>query len=331
MRKSLATTDIRPSIAPAVAGPDDVPPAPVTDIHQHLWPDELLGALARRTDAPRLQRDGRAWRLEARGEASCIVDPADHDPVRRASQARADGLDRVIIAPSCPIGIEALPAREAAPLLDAYHAGVGSLGAPFRGWAAAGLADLDPSVLATHLSGGFVGLCLPAGALGSPDDVSRIAPLLDVIAARSAPLLVHPGPAPWSPVADLPRHAPVWWTPLTTYVAQMQRAWFVVNRWLRDDFPTLRVCFAMLAGLAPLQDDRLRSRGADGFAPDGRTFLESSSYGPEVVDAVAGVVGGSAIVFGSDRPVVEIAPTAIVGAERARTNAARLIDGEEYR
>ena len=327
MRDSVPTMDLRPAIAPA-----DVSSAPVTDVHQHLWPDEFLGALARRTDAPRPQRDGGAWRLEARGEPSCIVDPADHDPARRAAQARADGLDRVIIAPSCPIGIEALPAREAAPLLEVYHAGVRSLGAPFWAWAAAVLDDPDPLTLAAHLSAGFVGLCLPAGALGSPDDVRRIAPLLDVLAARSAPLLVHPGPAPWSPVADLPRHAPAWWTPLTTYVAQMQRAWFVVNHWLRDELPTtLRVCFAMLAGLAPLQDDRLRSRGPDGFAPDGRTFLESSSNGQDVVDAVAGVVGKSAIVFGSDRPVVETARTAIMRAHRVRAHAARLIDAEEHR
>ena len=331
MSNSVPTIDLRPSVVAPVGDPGDLVTPPVTDIHQHLWPDELLGALARRSDAPRLLRDGRGWRLEARGEASYLVDPTDHDPARRASHARADGLDRVIIAPSCPIGIEALPPREATPLIDAYHAGMQSLEAPFRAWAAAGLADPDPPALEARLSAGFVGLCLPAGALGSPDDINRVAPLLEVLEARSAPLLLHPGPAPWSPVADLPRQAPAWWTPLTTYVAQMQRAWFVVNRWIRQDYPGLRVCFAMLAGLAPLHDDRLRSRGADGFVPDGRTFLESSSYGQTVIDAVAGVVGGRAIVFGSDRPVVETAPATAASARRTRANAARLIDGEEYR
>jgi hypothetical protein len=327
----VPASDRRPATTPHAPSARAASAAPVTDIHQHLWPDQLLDALARRTEAPRLRRDGSVWRLEARGEASYVVDPADHDPARRASHAAADGIARVIVAPSCPIGIEALPAAEAAPLIDAYHAGAGSLGAPFRAWAAAGLADPDPSALASRLADGFVGLCLPAGALGVPEDVRRIAPLLDVLAARSAPLLVHPGPAPWSPVADLPRHAPAWWTPMTAYVAQMQRAWFVTNRWLREDFPGLRVCFAMLAGLAPLHDDRLRSRGADGFVPDGWTFLESSSYGQAVIDAVAGVVGDGAIVFGSDRPVVETAPTTAASARRARANAARLIDGEEHR
>jgi 6-methylsalicylate decarboxylase len=305
--------------------------APVSDVHQHLWTDEFLAALSRRAEAPRLLREGGLWRLEARGEAPCIVDPAAHDPMRRALEARADGLDRVIVAPSCPIGVEALPADEAAPLVDAYHAGVRALGPPFRAWAAAALDAPDPAALAHHLSDGFVGLCIPAGALGSPDDIARIAPLVEVLEARSAPLLVHPGPAPWAPVAELPRNAPAWWAPLTVYVAQMQRAWYVATRWLRDDFPELRVCFAMLAGLAPLQDRRLRTRGGSGFVPDGRTFLETSSYGQDVIDAVAGVVGESAIVFGSDRPVVETAPVAAASARRTRANAARLIDGEESR
>jgi len=305
-------------------------PAPVTDIHQHLWTDEFLSALARRTELPRLRREGRWWRLEARGEPSCIIDPTDHDRSRRAHLALVDGVERVIVAPSCPIGIEALPVRDAVPLLDAYHAGVSALGAPFSAWAAAGLADPDPSILAAHLKAGFVGLCMPAGALSAPEDIARIAPLLEVLDAGSAPLLIHPGPAPWSPVPELPRSVPAWWTPLTTYVAQMQRAWFVANHVVRRDFPALRVCLAMLGGLAPLHQDRLRSRGGEAFSPDQVTFLESSSYGPEIVAAVADVVGGDAIVFGTDRPVVDAAPVSLASAVSARANVARLIDGEAH-
>ena len=49
---------------------------------------------------------------------------------------RADGLDGALIALSSPLGIEALPAGEAEPLLDAYHEGVQALGAPFGWWGA---------------------------------------------------------------------------------------------------------------------------------------------------------------------------------------------------
>ena len=316
---------------PGASATRDGQPAPLrplsTDIHQHLWPEELLAALSRRAEAPRLVRTGRAWELRARGESACVVDPIDHDPVRRGQRAFDDGIERVIIAPSCPIGIEALPAAAAAPLLDAYHTGVARLGAPFGAWAAAGLADPDPVTLADHLSSGFVGLCAPAGAFSAPAEIGRVAPLLEVLDARSAPLLIHPGPAPWDPAPDVPSSAPGWWAALTTYVAQMQRAWFVVNQFLRRDFPSLRICFTVLAGLAPLQADRLRSRGG-GFGNDRTTFLETSSYGPEITLAVSAVVGDGAIVFGTDRPVVNTVPAPVWGGEIARGNAARLLVGE---
>ena len=82
------------------------------DIHQHLWPDELLSSLARRTVHPRL----RHGRLELAGEPPQPFDPRDHDPATRT------GFDRILIAPSCPLGIEWLP--EAEELLEAFHAGV---------------------------------------------------------------------------------------------------------------------------------------------------------------------------------------------------------------
>src|SRR3954451_20466125 len=96
------------------------------DIHQHLWPDALLSSLARRTVAPRLRRDGRGWLLELAGDAPAPFSPAEHDPAARA----AAGPERIIVAPSIPLGIEWLPEAEA--LLDDFHAGVLELGAPFE-------------------------------------------------------------------------------------------------------------------------------------------------------------------------------------------------------
>ena len=64
-------------------------------------------------------RDG--WALRVRGEPETLFDLSDHDPDRRAELVGADGLDRALVAPSTPLGIEALPAAEAEPLLAAYH------------------------------------------------------------------------------------------------------------------------------------------------------------------------------------------------------------------
>src|SRR3954452_20998548 len=104
------------------------------DIHQHLWPDALLSSLARRTVAPRLRRDGRTWVLELEGDAPAPFDPGTHDVAARASLAAADDLQRVIVAPSSPLGIESLGVGEAESLLEAFHAGVLEAGAPFELW-----------------------------------------------------------------------------------------------------------------------------------------------------------------------------------------------------
>ena len=129
---------------------------PEIDIHQHLWPEPLLSALSLRHEPPMLVRRGAGWALRLVGEPEGPVDLADHDPDARAALVRADGLDRALVVPSTPLGIEALPAGEAEPLLAAYHEGVRALPDEFGAWAAVGLAAPDPVELARLLDAGFV-------------------------------------------------------------------------------------------------------------------------------------------------------------------------------
>jgi 6-methylsalicylate decarboxylase len=295
-----------------------------TDLHQHLWPDALLGQLARRTAPPRLRRDDRGWILELAGEPPTVADLSEHEPVVRILRAQADGVDRIVVAPSTPLGVEALPAREAQPLLDAFHAGVLELGSPFSLWASVPLAAATADEVAGLLDAGAAGLCLPAEALASPEGLDRVAPLLDALTARDAPLLVHPGPA----VAD-PR-VPEWWPAMTSYVAAMQAAWLAWAAWGRAAHPDLKVVWAMLAGGAPLHAERLAARGGPAQAVhDDRSWFDVSSYGPRAVDAMLRVVGVDRLVLGSDRPVVEPPSLATLGpAVRhaiARVNPAHVL------
>ena len=268
------------------------------DIHQHLWPEPLLSELSRRQSAPMLIRRAAGWVLRLRGEPDAPVDLADHDPERRAALVDADGLERALVAPSVPLGIEALPADEAGPLLDAYHDGVAALGGKFGAWAAVGLAEPDPAALGRLLDRGFAGACVAADALYGPDGFDRLGPVLEVLERRDAPLLVHPGPAP----AGAGPGMPGWWPALTYYVAGMQTAWHAFAVWGRPAHPRLRVCFAMLAGLAPLHRERLVARGGLAVS-DAGVFLEVSSYGARAVDAMLREVGVDRLVHGSDRPV----------------------------
>lgn len=284
------------------------------DVHQHLWPARLVEALRRRTDGLRL--DG--WDLRLPGEPAYRVDPRDHDPARRAELVLRDGLGSAVVSLSSPLGVELLPAAQARPLLDAYHEGALALPGVFRVWAAASVAAPDPGELSALLDAGCVGLQLPANALADREGYLRCGPLLEVLERRGRPLFLHPGPA-------AAPGAPPWWPALVPYVAQMHAAWF---SWLacgRELLPQLKVLFALLAGLAPLHAERAAARGGPSWG-DARVFLETSSYGPVAVGAVAGQVGWGALVLGSDRPYA--LPLALGGAaDRALRvdNPARLL------
>ena len=275
---------------------------PAIDIHQHLWPEPLLRELSRRREPPHLERRAGGWVLRLSGEPEAPVDLADHDPERRAALVGDDGLERALVAPSLPLGIEVLPRGEAEPLLEAYHEGVGALPAAFGAWAAVGLADPDPAALGRLLDRGIAGACVAAGALGGPAGFHRLGPVLETLERRDAPLLVHPGPATGTGPATGAARMPAWWPALTDYVAEMQAAWHAFPVWGRPAHPRLRVCFAMLAGLAPLHRERLVARGG-APASDRDVFLDVSSYGTRAVDAVLREVGVDRLVYGSDRPV----------------------------
>ena len=300
-------------------------PSPAIDVHQHLWPPELIEALRARQQPPRLV----GWTLLLDGEPPYDVTPDDHS----TSARRALDGGRIVIGLSSPLGIEYLDPADAGPLLRAYHHGVAGLGETFAGWAAACLTEIDAPGLARLLDRGFVGLQLPATALADEAGYRRCGPLLDVLAGRDRPLFIHPGPA--GPGASGDR-GPCWWAAVVPYVQQMHAAWFAFRAWGRPAYPRLRVCFTALAGLAPLHGERLAARGGSdpltrGIIDPGM-FVETSSYGHRAVDAVLRVLGVDALVLGSDRPYAEPLPTAGLGAAVHHAirvaNPARLLHGD---
>src|SRR3954453_7526490 len=115
------------------------------DIHQHLWPDRLIEELARRGRPPHIRKAGARWKLRLNGEPDHLFDLSQHDSTFRARRLAQDGIDRAVISLSAPLGIEGLPADEAEPLLESYHAGVLELGEPFAAWASTRLRPPDPA------------------------------------------------------------------------------------------------------------------------------------------------------------------------------------------
>jgi predicted TIM-barrel fold metal-dependent hydrolase len=276
------------------------------DVHQHLLPEQLIEALARRTRPPMLIRQGQGWTFRVGGEPDSVLSFDANNVALRTVEIRRDDVDRALVALSTALGIESLPCEEALPLLEAHHRGIEDLPPSFGGWGAVQLEAPDPAEVDAAIDRGCVGVSLPATALATPAALEHVGPLLAQLELHGAPLFVHPGPVA-APGGAGPRPpVPVWWPALTDYVAQMQAAWFAFLDGGRRDHPRLRVLFAMQAGGAPLQLERFVARGGVApLAPDPLVFYDTSSYGPRMLEAMAGAVGVSQLVYGSDRPVVE--------------------------
>jgi 6-methylsalicylate decarboxylase len=280
------------------------------DVHQHLWTEQFVDALATRSELPFVRHENGLTVLYLAGERPYVIDLSSEAPARRAELVAHDGLDRALVCLSSPLGIEWLPRAQARPLIDAYHEGALALDEPFGVWAAIALDRADPDDVDRALARGCVGLSLPAGAIASVDAIADLRAVLERLELHGAPLLVHPGPsvstaAPRA-VGESSLGDPLWWPALTRYVAGMHAAWLAFLIAGRPRHPELRVVFSMLAGLAPLHAERLAARGGPCQAlPDPLVFYETSSYGPSAVRAVEELVGSQQLLYGSDRPVVE--------------------------
>lgn len=267
------------------------------DVHQHLWPPALVAALRARSEPPLL----RGWTLHLPGEPPYEVDPADHDVAARLTR---QGDVRALVSLSSPLGLEDLPVAEARALLDTWHAGALELPEGLGAWAAVSRHEPDLSGLADLLRGGFAGLQVPATWMLTPGALRDLAPVLRVCEEAGKPVLVHPGSVAGGAEEDLPG----WWPALVDYTAQLSASWWAWHHAGRALLPTLRIGFVAGAGLAPLQQERLHARGGRTGRLDPGVFVETSSFGPQAVDALVRVLGIDAVVRGSDRPYAEPVP-----------------------
>jgi len=291
------------------------------DVHQHLWTESFVDALAARDELPFVRREQGLTVLFIAGERPYVIDVAGESRARRVELLARDGLDRALICLSSPLGVERLAREDAVPLLDAYHDGALALGERFGVWGSLALDRLDPDDVDRALARGCVGISLAAGALAGHDALASLRPLLRRLEDAGAPLLVHPGPglgaspAPSDAGAEPSLADPLWWSALTRYVSQMHAAWLTFVSAGRAEHPRLRVIFTMLAGLAPLHAERLSSRGGPArLGRDPLTFYETYSYGRESVRRVGEIVGADQILYGSDRPVVDPAEHGVADA-----------------
>jgi 6-methylsalicylate decarboxylase len=259
-----------------------------TDIHQHLWPPGFFSALSARSEPPRLR--GRA--LELAGAPVWDLNVAAHELEERLALLDGLELERAVVSLQPTLGIDRLPVDEARELFDTWEEGILELAG-----AAAGrilpLAAREPKA-------GFVGLCVSGAALL---DLDELAPRLDALEGSGRFLFVHPG------VTAMPPGAPTWWTAVVDYTAEMQAAYVA---WLTTGaarWPNLDVVFAILAGGAPIQLERMAARGVDernAMLP--HIWFDTATYGRRALDLTMSTYGVEPMLFGSDLPVVEPSP-----------------------
>ena len=69
--------------------------------------------------------------------------------------------------------------------------------------------------------------------------------------------------------------------------------------------PRPAAIFAILAGGAPVNLERLVSRGGDAQSARSTVFLDVASYGQRVIELCLATFGVRQLLLGSDLPVVE--------------------------
>jgi hypothetical protein len=248
---------------------------PTYDLHQHLWPPPLVEALRARRTPPRLSGD----MLEL-PSGSSPVDLRAHELDARLEALDRDGVDLALV--SCPPTLELDDE-----LTEAYHAGivdvVAASGGRLRALAAGTIRD------------DFAGVCVAAWDFAGLDE---LAAQLDELERRGALLFVHPGPA------LTPPDAPPWWPAVVGYTAQMQAAYAAWLAHGAERWPELRVLFAILAGGAPVQLERLASRGVDTRTVlHTNVYFDAASYGERALELALATYGVGQLVYGSDWPV----------------------------
>jgi predicted TIM-barrel fold metal-dependent hydrolase len=227
-------------------------------------------------------------------EGRFAVDLTAHEPEARVRALDRGEIDVAVLSLQTTLGLGVLDATERDELEELWAEEMRGVVSASGGRFLA----LAPS----RVRRGFAGISVGASSLLELD---RSAPLLDRAAEHGNLVFVHPE------VGDPPvATRPDWWAWAVGYPTQMQAAYL---SWLgagRDRWPTLRVVFAILAGGAPFQLERLIHRGVDVRSSlDPNTFFDVATYGRRAIELVIETFGVHRLVYGSDTPVVDPRPT----------------------
>jgi predicted TIM-barrel fold metal-dependent hydrolase len=297
------------------------------DMHSHFYGAGLDIAMRRRRQAPMLAEEDGVEKLAAMTARFPFTPPYVDLDARRAWMA-AQGYSAQLLTYPGALGLDALPAAEAAPVLYAYNdalAGICRANAgTFHGLGGLPLADMDAAAaemkrLRAEL--GLLGALLPGNYFTSIAAVDAVRPVLAQADDAGAHILIHPGlipgETPTPPTADNPgyRASAV---QLQATVSQIVLTLILSD--LLESYPGIGFQVINLGGTIPFIEERMVSIAED-RTPDKpfprdrlrRLYYDTASLGPRALAAAVQCFGAERIVLGSDFPIFQgRAPAALL-------------------
>ena len=281
-----------------------------TDIHQHLWTEPLVQALAQRTELPFVRDEHGLTVLFLAGERPYVIDLASEAPARRAALVRARrSRPQRCCACRARWGSSRCPARRRSRCSTPTTRARSRSASPSACGARSRSIDPDPDDVDRALDRGCVGVSLPAGALAGVDRLARVRPVLARLCAARRAAVRPPGarigrrPEPARARSAIRSGGPRSRTTSPTCTRPGSRSSAPGGPSTPSCgcssrcSPASRRC---TASAWPRAAARHRSE------PDPLVFYDTSSYGPLAIGALADAIGGPGqLLYGSDRPVVE--------------------------
>lgn len=293
---------------------------PAIDMHTHYHGGGIIDALRRRTSPPYIGKDeetGQEFMVKAATRFP-YTDMDDNLETRLAYMDKI-GLRMQTLSFAGNIGIDAVPAEEAIPVVAQYndHAADVRRHHPDRFVTIAGLPFADIHAAAQELRRarlelGHLGALIPAGYVADLEQLERLRPLFEVADDVGAYLIVHPGPrtdqiAYESPYPDFRIHR------ISVLDLLNSASHAVITLALSDfldDYKNVTMHVINLGGTIPFVFERmehvLKVRTPD--APSSlrdrmrRLYVDNSSLGPNALELAVKVFGADRVMLGTDYP-----------------------------
>jgi aminocarboxymuconate-semialdehyde decarboxylase len=313
------------------------------DMHSHYY-GVVVEALRRRTSRPFIAPDADGRDVLNAMTASTVVSAGYTDVPSRLAYLDAARIDTQLMTFPGSLGIDVMPAAEAAGTIRAFN---DDLAAVCRGSAGrlvglAGLPLADVGLAAAELRRarrelGLLGAILPGNFFLSIERANVLRPLFAAADEVGALFMIHPGLAPGeNPPAPFPDCSVYRTSVLALQASISQMCLTLIFGDLLDSHRNVAIQLVNLGGTLPFVLERLEaiahSRNPLSPFPSERLrslYYDTASLGPRALQVAIQVFGADRIMLGTDYPILapEAPADAVALAAIDEVERALVLDG----